>query len=121
MHRLVIELQPTEEEAAGWKEGWVKYNGQVYAYNEDISTFLIMGIDKNRDVKEVAEGTNGGQADALFLVVLNPHDDSLSVIGINRNTMTDVSVYVITVPMLIRLKRRLPCSIGFGNGDGRKL
>lgn len=82
---VVIELQPTEEEAAGWKEGWVKYNGQVYAYNEDILTFLVMGIDKNRDVKEVEEGTNGGQADALFLVVLNPHDNSLSVIGINRN------------------------------------
>ena len=90
---VVVELQPTEEEATSWKEGWVKYNGQIYAYNEDILTFLIMGIDKTKDVKEVAEGTNGGQADALFLVVLNPHDDSLSVIGINRNTMTDISVY----------------------------
>lgn len=78
---VVVELQPTEEESAGWKEGWVKYNGQIYAYNEDILTFLVMGIDKNRDVKEVEEGTNGGQADALFLVVLNPHDNSLSVIG----------------------------------------
>lgn len=64
---VVIELQPTEEEAAGRKEGRVKYNGQIYAYNEDILTFLIMGIDKTKDVKEVAEGTNGGQADALFL------------------------------------------------------
>ena len=77
---VVVELQPTEEEATSWKEGWVKYNGQIYAYNEDILTFLIMGIDKTKEVKEVAEGTNGGQADALFLVVLNPHDDSSLVL-----------------------------------------
>lgn len=113
---VVIELQPTEEEAAGWKEGWVKYNGQVYAYNEDILTFLIMGIDKTKDVKEVAEGTNGGQADALFLVVLNPHDDSLSVIGINRNTMTDVSVYDDNGAYVNTIKAQIAVQHGFGNG-----
>lgn len=113
---VVVELQPTEEEAAGWKEGWVKYNGQIYAYNEDILTFLVMGIDKNRDVKEVAEGTNGGQADALFLVVLNPHDDSLSVIGINRNTMTDISVYDDNGAYVNTIKAQIAVQHGFGNG-----
>lgn len=113
---VVIELQPTEEESAGWKEGWVKYNGQIYAYNEDILTFLIMGIDKTKDVKEVAEGTNGGQADALFLVVLNPHDDSLSVIGINRNTMTDVSVYDNNGSFVNTVKAQIAVQHGFGNG-----
>lgn len=113
---VVIELQPTEEEAAGWKEGWVKYNGQIYAYNEDILTFLVMGIDKNRDVKEVEEGTNGGQADALFLVVLNPHDKSLSVIGINRNTMTDISVYDDNGAYVNTIKAQIAVQHGFGNG-----
>lgn len=113
---VVIELQPTEEESAGWKEGWVKYNGQVYAYNEDILTFLVMGIDKNRDVKEVEEGTNGGQADALFLVVLNPHDNSLSVIGINRNTMTDISVYDDNGAYVNTIKAQITVQHGFGNG-----
>ena len=113
---VVIELQPTEEKAAGWKEGWVKYNGQIYAYNEDILTFLVMGIDKNRDVKEVEEGTNGGQADALFLVVLNPHDNSLSVIGINRNTMTDISVYDDNGAYVNTIKAQIAVQHGFGNG-----
>ena len=113
---VVIELQPTKEEAAGWKEGWVKYNGQIYAYNEDILTFLVMGIDKTKDVKEVAEGTNGGQADALFLVVLNPHDDSLSVIGINRNTMTDVAVYDDNGAYVNTIKAQIAVQHGFGNG-----
>ena len=113
---VVVELQPTEEEATSWKEGWVKYNGQIYAYNEDILTFLIMGIDKTKEVKEVAEGTNGGQADALFLVVLNPHDDSLSVIGINRNTMTDISVYDDSGAFVNTIKAQIAVQHGYGNG-----
>ena len=90
----VIASEPlSKEEEEKWQQGWVKYKEKVYAYNEDIMTFLIMGIDKNSDVKEVAEGTSGGQADALFLAVMNPHDKSIKVIGINRNTMTDIDIY----------------------------
>ena len=35
----------------------------------------------------------GGQADAVFLAVLDPDEKKISVIGINRDTMTDISVY----------------------------
>lgn len=112
---VVIELQP-EEETTKWKEGWVKYQDQIYEYNEDILTFLIMGIDKKNDVKEVAEGTNGGQADALFLVVLNPHDDSLSVIGVNRNTMTDIDLYDDHGAFMKTVTAQLAVQHGFGNG-----
>lgn len=112
---VVIELQP-EEETTKWKEGWVKYQDQIYEYNEDILTFLIMGIDKKNDVKEVAEGTNGGQADALFLVVLNPHDDSLSVIGVNRNTMTDIDLYDDHGAFMKKVTAQLAVQHGFGNG-----
>ena len=77
-----------------WQPDWVRYNGSVYDYNDDITTFLIMGIDKNDEVvKEVNEGTDGGQADSLFLLVLNPHNESIKIIGINRNSMTDVDIY----------------------------
>lgn len=49
----------TKEEEEKWQDGWVKYQGEIYAYNEEILTFLIMGIDKQSDVEEVAEGTDG--------------------------------------------------------------
>ena len=69
----------TEEEKRVWEEGWVKYQDVIYQYNEEIMTFLIMGIDKKNDVKEVAEGTDGGQADAIFLAVMNPKNKSIKV------------------------------------------
>lgn len=112
-----VEEEPlTEEEQTDWQEGWVKYQGQIYAYNKDILTFLFMGIDKSSDVKEVAEGTNGGQADALFLLVLNPHDQTIQVIGINRNTMTDVDLYNEDGAYMTTVTAQIAVQHGFGNG-----
>lgn len=106
----------TEEEKEKWQEGWVKYQDAIYAYNEDIITFLFMGIDKNSDVKEVEEGTDGGQADALFLAVLNPHDHTIRIIGINRNTMTDIEIYNEEGAYVTTAMAQIAVAHGFGNG-----
>lgn len=108
---------PTEEETEIWQEGWVKYQGQIYAYNEDILTFLFMGVDQRGEtVKEVAEGTNGGQADALFLLVLDPHDQTASIIGINRNTMTEIDIYNEDGAYVDTVIAQIAVQHGFGNG-----
>lgn len=87
------DVQP-EGQSVTWQSDWVRYNGEVYDYNEDITTFLIMGIDKDDEVvTSVPEGADAGQADSLFLVVLDPHQSAIKVIGINRNSMTDVDIY----------------------------
>lgn len=106
----------TEEEENEWQEGWIKYNGKVYQYNEEIMTFLVMGIDKYSDVEEVAEGTEGGQADALFLAVLNPKDKSIKVMGINRNTITDIDMYDENGDYVTTIKAQIAVQHGFGNG-----
>lgn len=106
----------TEEERSRWQEGWVKYQNTIYAYNEDIMTFLFMGIDKNSDAIEVKEGTDGGQADALFLAVMNPHNHTIKIIGINRNTMTDVDIYNEEGAYVTTQKAQIAVQHGFGNG-----
>lgn len=106
----------TEEEQSKWQEGWVKYQDTIYAYKEDILTFLIMGIDKNSDVKEEEEGTSGGQADALFLAVMDPGEKAIKVIGINRNTMTDIDVYNEGGAYLTTVSAQIAVQHGFGNG-----
>lgn len=82
-----------EESAYVWQEGDVRYQGTIYRYNEDILTFLFLGIDKMEEVERVEDGIDGGQSDAIFLLVLNPHSKEVSVIGVNRDTMTEVEVY----------------------------
>ena len=116
LEQVKTEAIPEEKEAQ-WKEGWISYNGKVYEYNEDIMTFLIMGIDKNDEVvEEVEEGTNGGQADALFLAVMNPHDKTIKVIGINRNTMTDIDIYNESGAYVTTVEAQIAVQHGFGNG-----
>lgn len=85
-------------EDVGWEEGWIRYNGSIYRYNEDIITLLVLGIDKETDDKAgdgaaAANGMNGGQSDANFLVVINPVKESVQLICINRDTMTEYQTY----------------------------
>ena len=106
-----------EDNAQKWEDDWVRYDGNVYDYNEDITTFLIMGIDKSDEVvKEVKEGTDGGQADALFLLVLNPRKQAINIIGINRNSMTDIDVYDDYGRYQTTIIGQLCTQHGFGNG-----
>ncbi len=115
--RIADNSEPiSEEEREVWQEGWVRYQGKIYSYNKDIMTFLIMGIDKNTEATEVAEGTNGGQADALFLAVMNPHAKTIEVIGINRNTMTDIDIYDEEGAYVTTAKAQIAVQHGFGNG-----
>ncbi len=94
---LAVTEEETAEETAGsgqtWKAGWVRHNGKVYEYNDEILTFLIMGIDDMNHVSKKSGGTSGGQADSLFLLVMNPKSGKINVVAINRNTMTEIDVY----------------------------
>lgn len=91
----------TPERKAELKENETLYNGKAYALNEDLVTVLVMGIDKET-VTEVggqsweadeAGGYAGGQADALFLLLINPHNKNVYVIAINRNSMAEIDVF----------------------------
>lgn len=103
-----------------WREGWVRHQGRIYEYNEDILTFLVMGIDKMEEVTESEDETSGGQSDALFLVVANPDDRSIKILAVNRDTMTDVVIYNAgaegTSPVVTA-----QIAVQHGYGDGKEL
>lgn len=100
-----------------WKEGWVRYNDKIYEYNDDIMTFLIMGIDKMTPVKAAKDPTDGGQADGLFLLVANPDDKSVKVIAINRDTMVDVLMYGFEEDGITPvIQAQITVQHGFGDG-----
>jgi LCP family protein required for cell wall assembly len=113
---ILAQQELTQEEEQKWQQGWVKYEDRIYAYKEDTLTFLFMGIDKNSEVQEVAEGTNGGQADALFLAVMDPSEKAVRVIGINRNTMADIDIYNEEGAYVTTTKAQIAVQHGFGNG-----
>lgn len=108
------EIEADQEEG---KEGRVYYKGKTYDFNKDIMTFLVMGIDQHsKTVTEHTEGFEGGSADAIFLVVLNPHTEKLQIIAIDRNTMTDVDIYDYYGNYEKTIETQLCVQHGFGDG-----
>lgn len=75
-----------------WQEGWVRYDGRVYEYNDDILTFLVLGIDIMEKVSPNADKVSGGQSDAIFLAVMDTDAKQVSLIGVNRDTIVDVKM-----------------------------
>lgn len=115
----VTEKKPiliTEEDSDNWEEGDIRYKGVHYRYNEEMLTFLFLGIDKDGTVKEAKNDIDGGQSDAIFLLTLNPKTKEASLIGINRDTMTDVEVYAPSGEYLMTTKAQLTLQHGYGDG-----
>lgn len=108
------------EAAAVWKEGWVRHNGKIYEYNDDIFTFLVMGIDVEGAVKESTSATGGGQNDANFLVIVNPDNKTISVLAVNRDTMTEIQMYGMGKNGET-IKGYGQLAIQHGYGDGKEL
>lgn len=73
--------------------GALRYQGKGYLYKEEIRTFLFMGIDRYGEADASDDLYRGGQADALFLAVLDPTEKKVSLIGVPRDTMTEISVF----------------------------
>ncbi len=109
-------VEADDAKAQSWQSDWVRYDGGVYDYNEDIRTFLIMGIDKEDVVTRAIEGTDGGQADSLFLLVIDPRREAIRIIGINRNSMTDVDIYDEYGRYQTTVVAQIATQHGFGDG-----
>ena len=100
-----------------WEDGWVKYNGEIYRYKEDVLTFLIMGTDQMGENKAQSGGLEGGQADLIILAVLDPTAKRIDLIPINRNTMADVDVYDADGNVVRTAFAQIAVQHGVGNGE----
>lgn len=114
-----VETDTEEEDVEKWQEGAILYNGDYYKYNTKIKSYLLMGIDSDDPVQTAADGVSGGQSDALFLLVVDSENETLSIVSINRNTMTDIAVYDEEGKSLGTTVAQICTQHGFG--DGKKL
>ncbi|GHU44458.1 hypothetical protein FACS1894111_11760 [Clostridia bacterium] len=114
-----LQLPETEDFSdaqEGLQEGQVRYHGDVYTYNKDILTFLVLGIDKDEPVALAKDGISGGQSDGIFLVSLNPHTKTIKLLALNRNTMALVDTYDKDGNFLKTRPMQITVQHGFGDG-----
>lgn len=84
----------------------VIYKNQKYKYDTQIINILCMGIDSTKD--------QTGQADALQLYSLNRRDKTITVLSINRDTMTPIHLYDVSHNSLGWKKQHLALSYAYG-------
>ncbi|MEG0962450.1 MAG: LCP family protein [Lachnospiraceae bacterium] len=104
------EVVTKEEE----EEGIISHSGKKYRYNDGITTILCMGVDTTKEVKSKQIG-NAGQADAIFLLVLDEKKQKMSLIGIPRDTMTDISIYDMYGTYFATEKEHLALQYAYGD------
>ena len=74
---------------------YIWHNGKAYRYNDQVITLLCMGIDQSGGEIQKEKNVSGesGQADSIFLAVMDPVSRQLSVIAISRDTMTKIPAF----------------------------
>jgi LCP family protein required for cell wall assembly len=93
----------------------VTYNGQSYRHRSELVTVLFMGIDKAAN-QDTSGFRNGGQADFLMLAVIDPQNDTLSRIEIDRDTMAEITVLGVLGNVAGTRQAQISLSHGFGDG-----
>ena len=94
----------------------IERNGIKYFPRQDITVFLVMGIDKEGKVVSSGSYNNDGEADVVALAVFDEADKSYSVLCLNRDTMLDMPVLGIGGKQAGTLNGQLTLSHTYGSG-----
>lgn len=73
-------------------DDYIIYKGHKYKYNNNVTTILFSGIDKEtKEHNDEIFGT-AGQADAIFVLALDTSTGSYKLMALSRDSMVDVNI-----------------------------
>ena len=84
--------QHTDESNSVASSKTITRNGKKYFPRQDITVFMLMGIDQFGPVQASNSYNNKGEADVIMLAVFDESDKTYDVVLLNRDTMTDIPV-----------------------------
>ena len=104
-------------------EDTIKYNGQKYKYKDDMINLLFLGVDTSGSVNDQTNtGTSGstaetaGQADTIILAALDNKAKKVTLIPVNRDTFTDISIYDTYGKFIEKQKEQIALSYAYDDG-----
>lgn len=107
----------TEVNAITVPPGTVSWKGKFYTYNERLSNFLFLGIDKKELVDTSVGYMDAGQSDAVFLLSWDRVENRMVLISIPRDTMTSYEIYSRDGKSMGKVTDHL--SLAYAYGDGK--
>ena len=71
----------------------ITYRGKQYAYNNRITSILLIGIDSEGVMSPLKRYTIAPRADSISLLVLDEMHKKMTIIALSRDTMTEIRRY----------------------------
>ena len=119
-HDSVVPEQTTDEKREELVDAdWIDENGNAYNYRDDVISILLMGIDYMSEATKFWDEemvSNGGNADALALVILDTTTFDFSVLYIPRDTVTDVIEMDAEGNYIDTIRTNIAVSHSYGDG-----
>lgn len=97
----------------------IEYGGKKYQYNEHLSNYLFLGIDKREVSDEEKNPGTAGQADAILLVSYDRMKNTVRCISIPRDTMTLIRTFSQDGVDLGQSEDHINIQYAFGDGKDK--
>lgn len=112
------ESVPTVSTGTQEETGAVFYvGGKAVRLKENVETVLFLGLDKYLEDSESDVHINNQQADTLMLAVFDHDSKEVSLLPINRDTMTEVDTYSVTGDFSGSETMQIALSHAYGTGE----
>lgn len=109
------------EPPAIFSEDTVSFQGKTYRRNTYIKAILGLGIDRNGTLEESQVAGSGGQSDSIVLIAQDTVHDTVKLLMIPRDTMTDIVLTDLTGDELGWDKQHLTLAYAYGDGREKSL
>ncbi len=106
------------ERDGGFHSQTIEYDGKTYRRNSYVKAILLMGVDRTGPMTESTGYTAGGQADGLFVLAQDTTRNTLKVLMIPRDTMTEITLTDLSGNVLGTDVQHL--TLAYAYGDGRE-
>ncbi len=84
--------------------------------NEDVESFLILGLDKFEDAINNDSYNNDQRADFLMLLVFDNSEKKFTAVHLNRDTMVNMNVLGVAGQKIGTVNKQLALAHTYGNG-----
>lgn len=96
----------------------LEYEGKIYRRSSHVKAILLMGVDRKGAMTETTTHTNGGQADGVFVLAQDTTRNTLKILMIPRDTMTEITLTDLSGNVLGTDVQHL--TLAYAYGDGRE-
>ena len=111
-------LHVTAGNSVDMKGGYrtITWKDKEYQYNSLITTVLYAGLDSTDPLKASETYSNKARADSVSVVILDKKEKKMSILALNRDTMTEIRRYTRTGEDMGTYVSHLGYAYSYGDG-----